>query len=140
MKYINKITGQVICEEIYEKLVLENILIEIVNDNIDKSKIKKIYKSSKNNFMKSLLLEFHIDYFEQVNDFELDFDLRRLREFRDIPQSTLANLLSITIPGYRKKEKGISDFKIKEFYLLCEFFKKTESDMKKIIENIKRKI
>ena len=48
--------------------------------------------------------------------------LRKLREDRDIKQSTIARLLGTTQQVYSRYENGINEMPIRHLRTLCEFY------------------
>lgn len=54
----------------------------------------------------------------------MHWELIKLRKIKNITQKDMANLLDIDPRTYFMKESGQSDFKLKEIFIVAEFFNK----------------
>lgn len=52
----------------------------------------------------------------------MQWNLIKLRKERNETQEDIANLLSISVEGYRKKENGINQFKSDEMFEISNHF------------------
>lgn len=55
--------------------------------------------------------------------------LRAYRQFKDLSQSEVADLLGISLHAYHNKESGKSDFSLREAKILADLFNVTIDDI-----------
>ena len=56
-------------------------------------------------------------------------ELRKLRKYHELGYQDMANLLGIDMRTYINKEKGVTQFKLKEMYIISVKFKKSMDEI-----------
>lgn len=59
----------------------------------------------------------------------MQWNLIKLRKERNETQEDIANLLGISLEGYRKKENGVNQFKSDEMFLIANHFDSDINDI-----------
>lgn len=56
-------------------------------------------------------------------------NLRRLRKFHELTYQDMANLIDCDIRTYINKEKGVTQFKMEEMFIISKKFKKSMDEI-----------